>query len=205
MGGSSNAVHGSVVPLPRARLIAKTWSWETHLAHGGLIGSWIKERKKSQDESADRPGDPLAASCFAARGLGILQWGALFLLPADLPLPGDDGLGWPRLCRRALACSCPAAGRDGRRPRCPTAFHARATWKSKPALIACPYGRDPGADCTPSQELQALNGSQLFVYKKRKPLSKHRRISSGEGWWPQTPECTAHPVEEERGSSQPCG
>lgn len=54
---------------------------------------------------------------------------------------------------------------------------------------------------TASQELQALNVSQLFVYKKN-TLSKHRRISSGEGWWLQTPKCAASHMEEEREGSQ---
>lgn len=56
--------------------------------------------------------------------------------------------------------------------------------------------------------LHALTGAAgskwfSFIYKKPKTLSKRRRISSGEGWWPQTPKCAARPVEEERGSSQP--
>lgn len=62
---------------------------------------------------------------------GILH---LFLLPVDLPWPGD-GLGWPRLCHRALLSlvSC--------RVSYPRWLHL----EEQTASITCPNGRDQGA------------------------------------------------------------
>lgn len=62
----------------------------------------------------------------------------LFLLPEDLPWLGD-GLGWPRLCHRALARSCLLAGRDGRCPWCPAVSPTcpGSTWKKLLPSPAC--------------------------------------------------------------------
>lgn len=159
-------VHGNVASPPHARLIAKTWSWEIHLALDSPISSWMKEKRIPGGFYQTDPAIPWRCRLLfcSAGGLGILQRGHLFLLPADPPLP-RDGSGWPRSCRRAPARSCPVAGRDGRWLRCPAAFHTHAgfTWQNKLLLITCPYGRGRGGGGTPSRRSCRL--SQLCFQK----------------------------------------
>lgn len=99
--------------------------------------------------------------------------------------------------------SWPVTRRDGRRPRCPTAFCACAscTWKNKLLLIACPYGSGQEEIAHPLAGAAGFKCLSVICLLKN-TLSKHREISR-EGWWLQTPECGTGLVGEERSRSQP--
>lgn len=125
-------VHGNVAS-PHAGLIAKAWSWEIHLACDSPISSWMRERILGFHQT-----DPAIPWCCLLPFCTTWSWdfaagiSHLFLLPADLPWQ-SDGLGWPRLCHRALARSCLLAGRDGHCPWCPAVSptYTDSTWKNK--------------------------------------------------------------------------